>query len=111
MLHLRFRAVDTEVMSALSIALVAELQQLFPTSSLEDFTFELVSTQFYKQGDIYHGSPFVEVLYANVTPVVQDKLAEVITHNVQLAAGQDIDVTVIFTEFHPGVCYLNGKKH
>ncbi len=110
MLHLRFRAVDIEVMSALSMALVSELQQLFPSSSQEEFTFELVSTHFFQQGDICRGSPFVEVLCSKLTPEIQDKLAEVITHNVQLAAGQDIDVLVFFTELHSGGCYINAQR-
>jgi hypothetical protein len=111
MIHLRFRAVDIEVMSALSLALVSELQSLFPTSSREEFSFELVSTQFFQQGDICRASPFVEVLCSKPAPKIQGKVAEVITHNVQLAAGQDIDVLVVFTELHSGSCYINGEKY
>lgn len=56
--HLRFRAVETHIVESLFPTLLNELSSLLSTSR-NAFTFELINTQYFAEGEVY---PMVEVL-------------------------------------------------
>lgn len=56
--HLRFRAVEAHIVESLVPSLLNELSSLLSTSR-NAFTFELINTQYFAEGEVY---PMVEVL-------------------------------------------------
>jgi phenylpyruvate tautomerase PptA (4-oxalocrotonate tautomerase family) len=108
--HLRFRALESEIVKTLSSPLVDELQPLMDCPR-EDFTIELVSSTFYFDGKLSHAYPFVEVLWFDRGQEVKDKVAAVITEQIGSALGKELDVAVIFIALEPASYYDNGSHY
>lgn len=105
--HLRFRAVNSEVVQTLSSTLPQELSQAMNTDA-DNFTFESVATDFFSNGQATSSYPFVEVLWFERTQEVQNLSATVITDHVKkLTAAQD--VVVVFIALNKKAYYENGK--
>ncbi len=73
--HLRFRAVEAHIVESLVPTLLNELSSLLSTAR-NAFTFELINTQYFAEGEIY---PMVEVLWFGREQQTQDQVAQVIT--------------------------------
>lgn len=105
--HLRFRALNQEQTQKLSQDLLPELAQIVNTAE-DNFTFELVDTQFFYKGKTTESFPFVEVFWFERPQEVQDKVATFITDKVKSFSKAD-DVVVVFTELKKSSYYENGK--
>jgi hypothetical protein len=105
--HIRLRGLNSDHVSKLNPALVKELSQI--VGSPEDhFTFEHVKTDFYAQGKLVSGTPFVEVHWFPRDKNIQDACAKAITDKIK-NLDPDLDVTVVFLELTPTRYYENGK--
>lgn len=104
--HIRFRALQSEHVSTLSKNLVKELASIIKTSE-DNFTFELVQTQFFIQGQATSGYPFVEVLWFERTPEIQQQVANLITENIKKLI--DTDVAVVFQPLLQKNYFENGQ--
>jgi hypothetical protein len=108
--HIRFRAVKEDHVEKLSALLCKDLAKAMETSE-DNFTFELVATQFFAQGKKVESYPFVEVLWFARSQEIQNLSAKIITEKVKaieaLAAYED--VIVVFQALPKTSYYENGE--
>jgi hypothetical protein len=105
--HLRFREIPTSLIEKLSETLPAPLAKVMQTSE-DNFTFELIPTQFFSSGKNSPGNPFVEVLWFKRTQDIQDRSATIITESLR-KVYPTADITLVFIELHPHCYYENGQ--
>ncbi|MCG9790281.1 DUF1904 domain-containing protein [Vibrio barjaei] len=108
--HLRFRAIEPELVKTLSGPLVDELQPLMDCPK-EDFTVEHIASTFYFDNKVSHAYPFIEVLWFDRGQEVKNSVALVITNQVRSALGKELDVAVIFSALEPVNYYDNGQHY
>ncbi|USD60972.1 DUF1904 domain-containing protein [Vibrio sp. SCSIO 43140] len=108
--HLRFRALEQEMVKTLSSPLVDELLPLMDCPR-EDFTIEHISSTFFFDAQQSYAYPFVEVLWFDRGQEVKDKVASVITNQVRSVLGKERDVAVIFVALEPNSYYDNGNHY
>lgn len=106
--HLRFRAVEPTHVQALSQSLPAPLAQAMDTTS-DNFSFELISTQYFQEGKAVSSYPFVEVLWFARDSNAQALSAEIITAQVRAQTGAQ-DIAVIFIPLEKQDYFENGKS-
>jgi hypothetical protein len=104
--HLRFRALDKKHVEKLSQSLVKDLAQIMATGE-DNFSFEVIETQFFQNGKPISGDPFVEVLWFSRSQEIQDQSAKKITKGIQ-GFGPFPFVTVVFTALSEASYYENG---
>ena len=105
--HLRFRGVKAVVVQQLSESIHHELATLIGTPS-ENFTFELVQTQFFSQGVADGDYPFIEVLWFERGPEVKQAVASHLTDCVRKINGAS-DVAVVFRPLDRKDYFENGN--
>lgn len=105
--HIRLRGLSTENVIQLNVPLVKELSQIIGTPE-EHFTFEHVQTNFFEQGKVTKGYPYIEMLWFFRNQEIQDACAKIITSRVK-GLIPDQDVAVVFTELSKTGYYENGK--
>lgn len=108
--HLRFRAVEPQLVQTLSKPLTDELQPHMACPR-EDFTFEYIYTTFFQEGEVNSAYPFVEVLWFDRGQQTKDAVAMIITTQVRAVIGEDADVAVIFTPLEGSDYYDNGQHY
>lgn len=108
--HFRFRAVEPQMVQALSKPLIDDLQS-YMDCPREDFTFEYVYTTFYHEGEVNAAYPFVEVLWFDRGQDKQDAVAKIVTEQVRGVMGEDVNVAVIFTALNASGYYDNGEHY
>ncbi|KLV06428.1 hypothetical protein ABT56_08575 [Photobacterium aquae] len=109
--HLRFRAIEFDLVKSLSTELVDDLLPLMGCPR-EDFTLEHISTTFIFDGEVSDAYPFVEVLWFDRGQDIQDRVAAAITEAVRAAIEiPEQDVAVIFTVLPPSGYYDNGNHY
>ena len=104
--HIRMRAVKKEHVQELSASLAKELAPAMKTA-IDNFTFELVQTQFFSSGQETVSYPFVEVLWFARSQEVQDECASIITRQIK-KIGPYEDVVVVFHVLLQESYYENG---
>ncbi|QLY24350.1 DUF1904 domain-containing protein [Bdellovibrio sp. KM01] len=105
--HLRFRGMKEEHVSELSQSLVKDLAQSIETSE-DNFSFELIQTQYFSKGNRGGAYPFVEVLWFQRSQEIQDKSAKIITEKIKKLCPQD-DIAVVFVPLAKNSYYENGE--
>lgn len=105
--HIRFRAVTADHVQSLSQSLTESLAQTMSTSP-ENFSFELVSTQFFEGGKPISSYPFVEVSWFARSQEVQDQSARLITEQIKKLIPNG-DVVVVFHVLQQKSYYENGE--
>jgi hypothetical protein len=101
------RALSEKQVQELSSSLLGDLAEV--TNSPEDnFTLELVQTQFFLKGQTTSGDPFIEILWFPRPQGIQDQVASMITERVQKLTKAAY-VTVVFTELTKTHYYENGN--
>lgn len=108
--HFRFRALERETVQILSKSLVDELQPVMDCSR-EDFSFELIATTFFSEGEVSLAYPFIEVLWFDRGQEKQDICAKAITAQVRKCLGKELDVAVVFIALSPSQYYDNGEHY
>jgi hypothetical protein len=104
--HIRFRALKEDQVRQLSSELCPVLASAIQTSE-DNFTFELVGTQFFVQGKTTDSYPFVEVLWFARSQDLQDQCARLITEKVKTISNAE-DVIVVFSILEKSSYYENG---
>lgn len=104
--HIRFRSLQSHHVSQLSVELTPALASAIQTSE-DNFTFELIQTQYFIHGQPTSSYPFVEVLWFARSQEVQDRCALLITEKVK-ALSKAEDVVVVFTVLEKTAYYENG---
>lgn len=105
--HIRFRALKEDQVRQLSTDLCPALASVIQTSE-DNFSFELVGTQFFTQGKLVESYPLVEVLWFARTQEIQDQCARLITEKVKAMTNAE-DVVVVFSVLEKSAYYENGK--
>lgn len=105
--HIRFRSVQADTVKKISEQ-ATELARLIQTSA-DNFTFELISTQFFEAGKDVRSYPFVEVLWFPRSQELKQKTAEFLTELIKKAEGPE-DVCVVFMEINKENYFENGKS-
>ncbi|CAE78829.1 conserved hypothetical protein [Bdellovibrio bacteriovorus HD100] len=104
--HIRMRAVKKEHVQLLSDSLAKELAPAMKTP-VDNFTFELVQTQFFSGGQQTDSYPFIEVLWFARSQEVQDECASIITRQIKSIADYE-DVVIVFQVLAKEAYYENG---
>ncbi len=105
--HLRVRSLTPDQVAKLSTSLVSDLAEI-TGAPVDNFTMELVSTQFFQEGKVVTSFPFVEVFWFERPQAMQDACAALITKRVKDVVPEQ-DVVVVFTELAKDGYYENGK--
>ncbi|ODS51061.1 MAG: pseudouridine synthase [Bdellovibrio sp. SCN 50-8] len=105
--HIRFRAVRPQDVAVLSEILTPKLAEL-TEAPVDYFTYEYIQTEFYKNGQIASGDPFIEVHWFDRGQECQDKVAKEITSRVKELIG-DKDIVVYFFDLKKSAYYENGN--
>lgn len=105
--HLRFRSVKVETVQKISQQ-SSELASLIQTSA-DNFTFELISTQFFETGKSANSYPFVEVLWFSRSQELKQKTADFLTEKIK-TFEEASDVCVVFNEIKKENYFENGKS-
>lgn len=109
--HLRFHAIEPDVVALLSETLIDGLHALI-SCDRDDFTFEHIASTFFFSGKKAQAYPFVEVLWFDRGQKTQDEVAKHITDKIrQICHDPQIDVAVIFTALLPTAYYDNGEHY
>jgi hypothetical protein len=94
---------------------IAELSQSLPKdlapsmeTSEDNFSFELVGTQYFTKGQRGGAYPFIEVLWFQRSQEIQNKSAKIITDKVKQLCPQD-DIAVVFVSLAKNSYYENGE--
>jgi hypothetical protein len=93
--------------ATLSQTLVKDLAAAIETGE-DNFSFELIGSQYFSKGQPGGAYPFVEVLWFQRSQEIQDKSASIITEQVKKLCPQD-DVAVIFVSLAKNSYYENGS--
>lgn len=105
--HIRFRAIDSKDVQKLSASLTPALAKSMGTSE-DNFTFELLHTDFFALGKKITSYPFVEVFWFERPKEVQDLSARIITEQIKALCKAE-DVVVIFQILQKSSYYENGN--
>lgn len=105
--HLRIRAVQKEKMQQLSRSLIPELAKLL-NSPEDNFTLELIASDFFHQGQETASYPFVEILWFARPQILQDQTARLITDQLR-SLTQAVDIVVVFQTLEKSAYYENGN--
>lgn len=105
--HIRTRSLNEEQVGTLSRDLPPLLAPLLSTS-VDNFTFELIGTKFFKDGLPSEGDPMVEVFWFDRGQQVQDQCALAITECVKLMLPSEF-IAVVFIALPKSSYYENGK--
>lgn len=109
--HLRFRAIEFDMVKDLSTELVDDLQPIMACPR-GDFTLEHIPASFIFDGEVSEAYPFVEVFWFDRGQDIQDKVADKITVAIRKVMNDiEQDVAVIFTALTPSGYYDNGKHY
>lgn len=106
--HIRLRSVDAKQVQALSQSLPKLLAQAMETTP-DNFTFELIGTQYFQEGKAFASYPFVEVLWFARNKAVRELSAKIITDQVKALSGAQ-DIAVIFIPIEKHDYFENGKS-
>lgn len=105
--HIRIRAMQPDHVASLSKGLTKDLASAIKTDE-DNFTFELVQTQFFSQGQAVKGTPFVEVLWFPRTADIQQQAADLITAAIKKIVNEEY-ITVVFLPLMPENYFENGQ--
>lgn len=105
--HLRFRSVSHEVVQKASAQLPKLLSEIMSTD-VENFSFEKIETQFFKDGNVVDSYPFVEVLWFSRNQEVKNQSAKCITDMINKEIGP-VDIVVVFIDLNRESYYENGQ--
>lgn len=105
--HIRIRSLSSEQVQALSGKLSSELAKIIQTSE-DNFTIELIQTQFYSQNEPFQSDPMVEVLWFDRGQEIQDQAARKITDILRAVAAFSF-IAVVFIPLLPTNYYENGQ--
>lgn len=105
--HIRIRALPESVVQKLSLELPHDLAQILQTP-IDNFTVELIATEFYKNGVRAQGDPMIEILWFDRGPEMKNKCANKITALVQKHCDAEY-VSVIFIEIPKENYFENGE--
>lgn len=106
--HLRFRALPQKSVEEISLESLATLSELVGTPQ-ENFTFELINTTYFSQGEVTQGDPFVEVLWFPRSLDIQDRTAQYLTDLLKKKTPAK-DIIVVFTTLTPRAYYENSQS-
>lgn len=104
--HIRIRGTKESTVAELSTT-AATMASLISTSA-DNFTYEHIQTQFFQDGILGQGNPFVEVLWFKRTQDVKIALANFITKTIKEIESHEY-ITVIFTELEENSYFENGE--
>lgn len=105
--HIRIRALSEEQVQGLSSQLCTELAQIIQTPE-DNFTVELISSQFYSQNKPVQADPMVEVLWFDRGQDVQNRAAKRITEMLQEISASHF-ISVVFIPLLTRNYYENGQ--
>jgi hypothetical protein len=105
--HIRLRGMSTEQAGELSQSLPASLAPILETT-VDNFTVELVQTQFFQQGSANSGYPFCEVLWFERSADHRQRCADWLTAEIRRLTAAS-DVAVVFFPIERSDYFENGK--
>ena len=104
--HIRFRGVLDSTVAKISQD-AAQLAKLVETD-VQNFTFEKVQTQFYENGEVSAGYPFVEVFWFPRPQEKKQVTAKYLTQFIQSLETHEY-ITVIFQELSKDSYFENFR--
>lgn len=105
--HIRIRSLDESVVKKLSRELPRELSMIMQTP-VDNFSVELIATQFFKDGVIIEGDPMIEVLWFERSEDVKNASAAKITELVRSHVSSEF-ISVVFLALPKQDYFENGQ--
>lgn len=105
--HIRFKAVSMDVVKELSKVLPKDLAQIINTTE-DNFSFELVNSQFFENGTVTAFYPFIEFAWFDRGQAVQDEVAKLLTREIKKRMAVEY-VAVVFYDLPKSSYYENGE--
>lgn len=105
--HIRLRGMTAEQVQRLSENLADELAPILETTR-DNFTIELVQTQFFEGGQPHGGYPFCEVLWFERSAAHRQRCAEWLTNTIRQIT-KATDIAVVFSPIEKTNYFENGK--
>lgn len=105
--HIRLRGMSSENVKRLSESLADELAPILETTK-DNFTIELIQTQFFERGTAISGYPFCEVLWFERSEAHRQKCADWLTAMIKKITNAP-DVAVVFCPIEKSNYFENGK--
>lgn len=102
---IKIKAIPQNDVSKISKTLIDDLQKATQIPR-EHFTLEIPTSIYIVDGQVVDGPPMVEVFWFDRGQELQDQVAIILTHHIQSAGFQDVDV--IFTILDRNRYYENG---
>lgn len=106
--HIRLRGLSAENVQKLSQTLAAELAPILETT-IDNFTLELVATQFFERGHAHPGYPFCEVWWFERSEPHRQRCAEWLTQEIRKITNAS-DVAVVFFPIEKSNYFENGAQ-
>lgn len=103
--HIRIRSLEKHLVEKLSLTLTSELAEALSTSE-DNFTIELVSSEFFIEGKAILSYPFVEVLWFDRPQSIKDQCAKIITNQIRRLTNAE-DIVVVFRNLNKESYYEN----
>ncbi|MBC2582931.1 DUF1904 domain-containing protein [Clostridium sp. DJ247] len=103
--QLKIRGIKVDDICKISTKLIDELEQIIGCPR-NYFTIEHISSTFIKDGNIYEGYPFVEIVWFDRGQEIQDKTAKTVTDLITKLGYENIDL--FFTPLKENLYYENG---
>lgn len=104
--HIRVRALNESQIASMSRDLPEVLAKTLETDT-DNFSFEKIATQFFKNGSAVEGDPMIEVLWFDRGQAAQDECAKIITDYVRKLTPAEY-IAVVFTALPKASYYENG---
>jgi hypothetical protein len=104
--QLKIRGIETKKICNISTDLIDELEKIV-NCHRDYFTIECITSTFIKNGKVFEGYPFVEVVWFDRGQETQDRVAKSITKFIHNSGYENIDV--FFTTLQENLYYENGE--
>ena len=105
--HIRIRSLSEKVVSQLSEVLPAALAPIMETTS-DNFSIELVTSTFFKDGQRVDGDPMIEVLWFERSDEIKNASAVKITELVRKQVSSEY-ISVVFLPLPKPNYFENGQ--
>jgi hypothetical protein len=106
--HIRFRSLSEDQVMKLSESIPQELAPAMETTE-DNFSFELVPTQYYSEGRPVQSYPYTEVHWFERSQEVKQRSAKIITDKIR-ALTQAQDIAVVFIPIQKCDYFENGES-
>ena len=106
--HIRIKSLSEKHMKTISQTFPKDLAKIMETSE-DNFSFELISTQYFLNGKSAKSYPYIEIHWFERSQDCKEKSAKFITDQIRNLTKED-DIAVVFIPIKKSDYFENGKS-